>query len=614
MNAGPRRPATDPRLPGGLRHEDGPVWQRIRRHAVPARMIEDATARRLAGDWRAACAAAAVDVRFDLSEVAARHGAAVAEAAEDDLLHLAPDLVRWHLPRLLGGRTTLTPNVRVLLARYGGGPGAPVLSATTGPMADGPQRLRLHCAPLHPADANRSTHHTAPSYRHENWIAARPLWDARQAAGLRDRLTGGAGRLPFLHPDGTPLDPAAFPAADPGAGDPAAHAEWTALLHARGDAPAAYAAAGLERDTAPSETGPQQGRVDPDAVLAAGGVDLTRLEQEVRRLADAGEGGRFTVPTGWYGLLVLRLSGDRGLRVSGERRQWHASAASGPRLPAFAYERLPDLELVRTGRITPRELHPLVASSLFPDAGPADGPPGPAEPRPVRVRCRTSWHEVHSRGGTLDLLHHSAEEQRRESAMRAFGGAVTGCFAVQHAWTAPDGVRLPRALREERRELFLRVQHGDTAGVTALLDAGTDPRVRDGRGCTLLHLLPQLDHSALLPRLLGAGLSPEVRDGLGRTPLVTAVTNGGSADLVRALVAAGSRIDATDEADLSLAQIIRRFRRTDLGFLRSRVEEEFPGIGADWFDDWIEEQEEYAETDDDADAGPDAGAEEDDSA
>ncbi|WP_185902787.1 ankyrin repeat domain-containing protein, partial [Streptomyces sp. WAC05292] len=395
--------------------------------------------------------------------------------------------------------------------------------------------------------------------------------------------------------------------------DPAARAEWTALLHARGDAPGAYAAAGLDRDTTLSETGVQGGRTDPHSVLAADGVDLTRLEREVRRLAAAGEGGRFTVPTGWYGLLVLRPDGARGLRVSGERRQWNADA-SGPRLPAFAYERLPDLELVRTGRITPRELHPLVAASLFPGAGSAAGPPGPAAPRPVRVRCRTAWHEVHSRGGTLDLLHHSAEEQRRESAMRAFGGAVTGCFAVQHAWTAPDGVRLPRALREERRELFLRVQHGDTPGVAALLDAGTDPRVRDGRGCTLLHLLPQLDHTALLPRLLDAGLSPEVRDGLGRTPLVTAVTNGGSADLVWALVAAGCRIDATDEADLSLAQIIRRFRRTDLGFLRSRVEEEFPGIGADWFDDWIEEQEEYAETDDDEDAGPDAGADEDGSA
>ncbi|MFB7032629.1 hypothetical protein ACFCXG_38925, partial [Streptomyces sp. NPDC056295] len=58
---------------GGFGPEDGPVWQRIRRHAVPGWMIERATGHRLAGDWRAACAAAAVDVRFELPEVAARH-------------------------------------------------------------------------------------------------------------------------------------------------------------------------------------------------------------------------------------------------------------------------------------------------------------------------------------------------------------------------------------------------------------------------------------------------------------------------------------------------------------------------------------------------------------
>ncbi|MFE2103348.1 ankyrin repeat domain-containing protein, partial [Streptomyces sp. NPDC059468] len=44
--------------------------RRIRRYAVPGRMIERATERRLAGDWRGACAAANVDVAFDPAEVA----------------------------------------------------------------------------------------------------------------------------------------------------------------------------------------------------------------------------------------------------------------------------------------------------------------------------------------------------------------------------------------------------------------------------------------------------------------------------------------------------------------------------------------------------------------
>lgn len=69
-------------------------WRRIRRYAVPGWMIEQATGRRLAGDWRGACAAAGVDVTFDLAEVARVHGRPVASALEDDLRHLAPDLLR----------------------------------------------------------------------------------------------------------------------------------------------------------------------------------------------------------------------------------------------------------------------------------------------------------------------------------------------------------------------------------------------------------------------------------------------------------------------------------------------------------------------------------------
>lgn len=115
-------------LPGGLQPEDRPAWRRIRRYAVPGWMIEQATAHRLAGDWRAACAAAAVDVEFELPAVEARYGAAVAEAVAEDLRHFAPDLLRWHLPRYLGGRTTIATDRRILLASYGGPGGRPCRS------------------------------------------------------------------------------------------------------------------------------------------------------------------------------------------------------------------------------------------------------------------------------------------------------------------------------------------------------------------------------------------------------------------------------------------------------------------------------------------------------
>ncbi|MFE1788901.1 hypothetical protein ACFW7J_10980, partial [Streptomyces sp. NPDC059525] len=99
MSAASEHPLAD-LPPGALPDEDAAAWQRVRRYAVPRWMIEQAGAHRLAGDWRAACAAAGVEVVFGLSALARAHGTDVAAAVETDLLHLVPDLVRWHLPRV----------------------------------------------------------------------------------------------------------------------------------------------------------------------------------------------------------------------------------------------------------------------------------------------------------------------------------------------------------------------------------------------------------------------------------------------------------------------------------------------------------------------------------
>ncbi|WP_405789881.1 ankyrin repeat domain-containing protein [Streptomyces sp. NBC_01367] len=550
-------------LPGGLQPEDRPAWRRIRRYAVPGWMIEQATAHRLAGDWRAACAAAAVDVEFELPAVEARYGAAVAEAVAEDLRHFAPDLLRWHLPRYLGGRTTIATDRRILLASYGG-PGGPTLSVTTPHMSEGPQRLRLHCAPV---TGKKWNLYTGSGFTSQNWTAVRPFWDARHVSELGAR---------FADPDGL--------------------AERIAALWARKDVVGAFAAAGVACDlTVPA---PQQHRrqIDPEAVLAGMTFDLTRLAPEVARLVAAGAGDRYRLAAGWRTYLLFEHTGPHGLRA---RVVEQAEALDVPALPGYVWQRLPDLELVRTGLVSPRELHPLVAAALFPGAGPAVGPPGPGTGGSARVRCRGGWHEVHSRGGVLDVPH-TPEEQQRERAMRAFGGAVAGCFAVQQSWTTGEG-RLPRALQVQRQELFLYAQHGDTPGVVALLDAGMDPRIRDARGRGLLHALHLLDHEVLLPRLLAAGLDLEARDKNERTPLLSAVHWGGSADLVRALLAAGARIDVVDELELSLSQEVLRYKRTDLTFLRDRVNEEFPGIGADWYDDHLAYREDDANEDDEDD-------------
>ncbi|MFD9030865.1 ankyrin repeat domain-containing protein [Streptomyces sp. NPDC059567] len=581
--------------PGALSPEDAAAWARVRRYAVPRWMIERATEARVAGDWKAACAAAAFDVpdALDPERIADRYGPDVAARVADDLRHLVPDLLRWHLPRNLGGHTTLTPCRRIVLASYGRS--GPVLSVTTSPMLAGPQRLPLHFGPVPAPDLLHGL-----TYATEDWTAARRFWDDRHTGELRYSAgSAGSGRLPFLRPDGTPLSAEELPAEDPGTADPAARAEWVAVLQARGHHAGAYAAAGLDLDLTPPPRGPRSYReLDVTQLIGSSTPDLTRVAPEIRLLERAGRGTRFRVPVEWRGHLRIELDAADAegapARVVGRERDQEDGV---PLLPGYAWQRLPDIGLLRAGRIRPEDLHPLVTAALFPWAGTTVGPPGPRTPAPVRVRCGGAWHQVESRGGVLDIPH-TEQERQRELALRAFGGTVTGCFAAQHAWTSGEG-RLPRALREQRRELFQHVQHGDTPAVLALLDAGTDPRVRDRMGRGLLHVLHLLDHRKLLPRLLAAGLDLEAKDGTGRTPLQNAVHNGGSAVLVRDFLGAGARIDVIDEMELSLAQVIRRYERNDLMFLRRRVLSEHPGIGSEWFDEYMSERDSEPDWDED---------------
>lgn len=354
----------DLRAPGALSPEAAASWLRVRRYAVPARMIEQATRHRLAGDWRAACAAASVEIGFDPAALASRHGAAVADAVTEDLRHFAPDLLRWHLPRVQGGRTTLAPSRRVLLASYApdGGPrrgrGLPVLHVTTFGMVDGPQRLRLECAPLSPE-------HTIGSridWTTEDWTAARHFWDVRHTAELRSRY-GPADRLPFFRPDGTPLGDGELPTADPGPADAAARAEWAAVLAARGDFVEAFAVSGTALDL----EAPEQSVNSPEralTALAASGPDPARLLSEVRLLAAAGAGRRFRYVPDWRCRVILELPGTPAEEGAGPALPLRVRLAEPGevrgvrRLPEYAWNPLPDLQLLRTGRIAPSALHP----------------------------------------------------------------------------------------------------------------------------------------------------------------------------------------------------------------------------------------------------------------
>ncbi|MEU8664082.1 ankyrin repeat domain-containing protein, partial [Actinoplanes philippinensis] len=313
----------------------------------------------------------------------------------------------------------------------------------------------------------------------------------------------------------------------------------------------------------------QQVRVNSRSVLGY----WYRLPEIVRAVRDAAE-GRVGVGSQDHLSLLFTPAGRGRLAMS-----FHCYP------PYDAYLRLDrlgvplDVLLIHLGLLDPDHLHPLIHSALFPSATrPPAGPPRPGHPAtdPVRVRCGGEWHQIHWQDGRVRIPH-SEQEEQRETALVAFGGSRSGCFAAKTAmengpagrprrrtetaypdpWAAvptpsiapppppPPArrARLPRRLREQRRELMRLALHGDTEGVVSLLDAGVSAHVHDHRGRTLLHFMAHLRDLALLTRLLAEGLDVGHADVAGVTPLLAAAHGMGDVAVIRALIAAGARLD-----------------------------------------------------------------------
>ncbi|WP_433074620.1 ankyrin repeat domain-containing protein [Dactylosporangium sp. CA-052675] len=428
--------------------------RRVRQYTVPRWMIDECTAARERGDWRAGCAAGRVTVGF-----------ADAGPVADLLAGFAPDLVRRHLPRSQAGSGALAGGGRYVLAPDGPvTPDTMVLELRTSPWTTGSQRLTLDAVRAGALGEGRVV--PLPPY----------LWDARRADELR----------------------AVSAAADDGA--------WT---------PQAWAAAGWALDGVEESSWSRAGlgllpRVDPG--LAA---------RELRRVAEQfghrswplwrDLGGRDAATPQWH--LRLELAGG------GPRVAWGRQGAGPTGLCLYAPLLRPPVD----------DLVPL--ASVVPD--------GFAEEEHVRVRCGADWHRIGVRGGRLDLLDHTGDERRREQALRAFGGEMSGCFRVESAWFG-GGAGLPRRLREYRRDLWRRMEHGGSRVVLALLDAGLDPHLRDEHGRTLLHRIHQFEHAELLPRLLAEGLDVNAVNRGGYTPMCEVLAHEAPYDLVLALNEAGA--------------------------------------------------------------------------
>ncbi|MFF5477110.1 hypothetical protein ACFY5C_07175 [Streptomyces sp. NPDC012935] len=400
-------------------------WPRVREFAVPASMIETATARRLAGDWAGACAAAGVDVDLDLRSVVRDHGRETAARLRGDLRHLAPDLLRWHMPRIAPDGL-LRPGLTLALAKYGGGGrrgrGGPLhLVVRTPPAwADAGQRISLG---LWEGVPNPHPH-PRPSRRFR-FDLHRHLWDARRSGELRNRAGGGL------------LD---------------------------GERP------GPEPDL-------------PGTVPYGRGCAVDRWADEARLLlrAEGRSAGAVLVRLGGRHRLVLELRGERdgdggtgaeAMRIAASTKR---RAGALPVLPDAATWVLPDLELLRAGAVEADRLHPLVAQALVPGRPPPSRPPSAPDRagQPRLVDCRGVRHRIGLVDGVLAPLDHDPAEIRREELLASLTGTPLPCLQA-----IDEAHRHPECLPDVRERLC----HGDTAGALAVVEGllGPEAVLRDG--------------------------------------------------------------------------------------------------------------------------------------
>ncbi|MBM9617385.1 hypothetical protein [Streptomyces zhihengii] len=443
---------------GGV-HPTTSFWAGVRRYAVPATMIETATARRLTGDWAGACAAAGIDTDLRLRPLAREYGREFAAALRDDLRHLAPDLLRWHMPRIAPDGL-LRPGLTVSLGRYEthgrGGPRPVHLVARTPPAwADAGQRIGLALWDADRTGARAGPHphpHPSPRFRLD---LHRHLWDARRSGELRTRAGSGA-----------PADDAPLPPAD-GGGRPCAADRWAdearILLRSEG--------------------------------LPGGGV-LVRLTAR-HRLLLATEGG--ALPGDPVRTRITPAPPGRG-------------SAALPVLPDAATWVPPDVELLRTGAITPGALHPLVAAALVPEHTPP-GPHGAADRdgRPDAVDCRGARHRIALVDGVLTAVDHDPAEIRREELLAALGGPPLPCLrAIDEAHRRPQGLT---GIRE-------RLDHGDTGGALAVVEAllGSAAVLPDGPLLDELHdaARRRITYGLYRAGLIGDGPVPTPAPAAGR--------------------------------------------------------------------------------------------------
>ncbi|WP_406444188.1 hypothetical protein OHB00_45780 [Streptomyces sp. NBC_00631] len=452
------------------------LWRRVREFAVPPLMIETATARRTVGDWAGACAAAGFDIDLDLRALARAWGRDVKTRVRADLRRLAPDLLRWHLPRIAPDGL-LRPGLTMPLARYDAGDGSLCLVVRTPPAwADAGQRISLALWDGTLSEpAARGHPHPHPSRRFR-FDLHRHLWDADAAGELRtrsgaDRPAGrehaaGAGRLPGGERSWGDVWAAGdiWPSGSGGEWPPSGDDPLSG-----GDLPGGGRPPGGER-LAAADGFSFAARLPP---REGSSCATERWADEARIVlgAEGRDSGTVAVRLSGRQRLALCLAGDGTMSVGRD-----AGTGALPVLPDAATWTLPDLELLRAGLVDAGRLHPLVAAALVPGHEAAARTPLP-DPDPGRqpglVECRGARHRIGMVDGVLSPLDHSPDELRREELLVALGGPPLPCLRV-----IDEAHRRPDCLTGVRE----RLDHGDVAGALAVVEGllGPEAVLREG--------------------------------------------------------------------------------------------------------------------------------------
>ncbi|MEV8634611.1 hypothetical protein AB0395_23425 [Streptosporangium sp. NPDC051023] len=432
------------------------LWLHVRTFAVPPSMIESATARRTIGDWAGACAAAHVDVDLNLRSAARAHGQELAARVRTDLRHLAPDLLRWHMPRIAPDGL-LRPGLTISLARYhpashGGGSTVHLVARTPPAWADAGQRISLALW-----DGPRSgigPHPHPRPHRRFRLDLHRHLWDARRVGEMRVR-------------------------------------------------------SGADRALADGRTVPS-----PDVPLESGwAVDRWAAEAWMLLREEGRAGDAVAVRLGGRRHLILEPVADRATSGLPALRMTTAAARGGgsalPVLPDAATWVLPDLALLRAGLIEADRLHPLVASALVPGHPPDSVPRIPDGAAHQRmVECRGAQHRIGLVNGVLVPLDHDPAEIHREKLLAALTGTPLPCLQV-----IDEAHREPECLVDVRA----RLDHGDAAGALDTVESLLGPGAPLPKGALRDELemaaLRRIVHGLFRAGLAGFGQGPVTRPG-----------------------------------------------------------------------------------------------------